>query len=134
MTTTRGNGSIRSSEVASQALGTPLARAGVVIVVASIVGVQFIDVTLGSVGGFTLSAQKLAMAAALPLGVLLIGRLSLPREIVWPAITLSVTFAAASILGDSPNSALPSTLVSLLFSIAAMAALYTALEIGRAHV
>ncbi|MGE5111008.1 MAG: O-antigen ligase family protein [Acidobacteriaceae bacterium] len=89
---------------------------------------QFADLSLGSVGDFQLSLQKVVGLLAYPIGLAMMDRKRVPYGLKWLAIALLVTYSIAGIRTPELAGAILSADISVLLGAIAGYALYLALQ------
>lgn len=89
---------------------------------------QFADVSLGTIGDFQLSIQKLLGLLAYPVALVLMERKRVPSGLKWLAIALVVTYSIAGIRTPELAGAILSADISVLLGAIAAYALYLALR------
>lgn len=89
---------------------------------------QFADLSLGSIGDFQLSVQKVLGLLAYPVALVLMERKRVPSGLKWLAIALVVTYSIAGIRIPELAEAIFSADVSVLLGAIAAYALYLALR------
>ena len=111
-------------------LSTPSAQRskqlGATIVIVTMVGVQFIDLTLAKIGEFEISVQKLAAVVVLPVGALLLGRVYLPPALLAVGCLFLLSLSISSLAGLS-NPGLTGYMVAGVLNVIAAAIFLTAL-------
>lgn len=104
---------------------------GARLIIACFILCQFVDVTFGTVDGFVISAQKLAAIVVLPLGAVMMGRVSLPPRL-WLCVGLAVVaFSTGPILGGTNGESMVGAIVALVFNGLAATLVYSALLTAR---
>lgn len=103
-------------------------RRGCTILIVGIVAAQFIDLNFGTVAGFVLSAQKLIAVIAIPVGLLLVGRLKFEPLLVAVGGLFGLMLVSGWLFGGRGVPDLPSYLLAMFFSVLAAFALSTAVS------
>lgn len=117
-------------KVAASARESRSSAAAVLIV--CLVGCQFVDLTIATIGGFVISVQKIVSFCLIPIGVLALGRLRGSQAIGVVGVTGVGSFLAAWISGATSGGVPLAELVALTLSILAALVLYSALvEVER---
>lgn len=122
------------ARTSSAARRADLRQAGASVVIVAYVATQFVDLTLGTVGDFVISAQKIGSALVLPIGIITMRRLRMPLTFVGLAGLLTMAFCAAPVLTGASAAALTESVSALLLNFLAACALLTALTLDRANV
>lgn len=103
---------------------------GAAVVMASVALAQIVEVNLASIGEFDVSVQKVTSFFAIPISILLMGRLRFPRGLIAFASAMMLMGSVAYLTkGASPMSAMVSANVTLGVALCAALALYTALSL-----
>lgn len=106
-------------------------RLGALLTIELFVLTQFVDITLYTVAGFDITVQKIASLVVLPLTILLMGKLRLPRAMLVILALLVLTNSLWYLArGDVLNTRLLSADLSTLLAFVGALALYTALSSG----
>lgn len=97
------------------------------IIIAAVVAAQFFDITIFNAGGFVVSAQKILVGLAIPLGVVMLGRIRVPIALVTCAFFFLMALSAGWIFGGIPVPGLGGYLVAGILNVMAAVALVSAL-------
>lgn len=111
---------------ASAVPGTKSLGAWTVII--AIVVAQFVEIALGEFGGFVLSIQKIVVALALPVGLLLLGRFWVPGALAALGGLYGACLAGASLFGVATVPDLTAQLSTVFLNLFAAASLVVALR------
>lgn len=114
----------------AQVSGNESARlsTGAYIVLVCFVFCQFVDITLATVGGFVISAQKIASLVLIPLGAAMMRNIRFPGALVVFGVSAVVAFCVGPALGGQDSSAVLSSVSALSLNFVAAVVVYSALR------